>query len=112
MTEIVKDKVVLVTGASRGIGRSVALAFAGQGARLVLAARSPDRLAAVEAEIRDLGAEALSVPTDVTSPADVTALIDAAVSDSGGSMSLSTMRVSGRSALRNPRSSPMTCETH
>jgi NADP-dependent 3-hydroxy acid dehydrogenase YdfG len=79
MNEVVKDKVVLVTGASRGIGRSVALAFARQGARLVLAARSPDRLAAVEAEIRELGAEALSVPTDVTSPADVTTLIEAAV---------------------------------
>ena len=83
MNEVIKDKVVLVTGASRGIGRSVALAFAGQGARLVIAARSTDRLAAVEAEIRDLGAEALSVPTDVTSPADVTALVEAAVTRFG-----------------------------
>jgi NADP-dependent 3-hydroxy acid dehydrogenase YdfG len=79
MSEFFTDKVVLVTGASRGIGRSVALAFAGQGARLVLAARSPDRLAQVALEIRELGTEALSVPTDITSPRDVTALVEAAM---------------------------------
>ena len=77
------DKVVLVTGASRGIGRSVALAFAGQGARLVLAARSSDRLAEVEREIRELGADVLSVPTDITSSAEVTALVEAAVNRFG-----------------------------
>ncbi|MFE2598392.1 SDR family NAD(P)-dependent oxidoreductase [Streptomyces sp. NPDC059396] len=72
------NKVVLVTGASRGIGRAVALAFAGEGARLVLAARSADRLAQVENEVRDLGSEVLSVPTDVTSHDAVAALVDAA----------------------------------
>ncbi|HZA09366.1 SDR family oxidoreductase [Mycobacterium sp.] len=73
-----ENKVVLVTGASRGIGRDVALAFARQGARLILAARSADQLARVQDEVRALGADALSVQTDVTSPAAVKALVDTA----------------------------------
>ncbi|MFE2073448.1 SDR family NAD(P)-dependent oxidoreductase [Streptomyces misionensis] len=77
------SRVVLITGASRGIGRAVALAFAREGARLVLAARSAEGLAGVEAEVRALGSEALSVPTDVTSPEAVTALVDAAVARFG-----------------------------
>ncbi|MDX3263031.1 SDR family NAD(P)-dependent oxidoreductase [Streptomyces sp. MI02-2A] len=77
------NRVVLITGASRGIGRAVALAFARQGALLVLAARSEERLAQVESEVRDLGSDVLSVPTDVTSPEAVTALVDAAVSRFG-----------------------------
>ncbi|MER6274569.1 SDR family NAD(P)-dependent oxidoreductase [Streptomyces sp. NPDC001797] len=77
------NRVVLITGASRGIGRAVALAFARQGALLVLAARSAEGLAEVEGEVRALGSEALSVPTDVTSPEAVLALVDAAVSRFG-----------------------------
>jgi len=74
-----ENKVVLVTGASRGIGRDVALAFAREGARLVLAARSADQLAQVQNEVGALGVDALSVPTDVTSKAAVKALVDTAM---------------------------------
>ena len=74
-----ENKVVLVTGASRGIGRDVALAFAREGARLILAARSADQLAQVQEEVRALGADALSVPTDVTSSAAVKSLVDTAM---------------------------------
>src|SRR5262249_49907912 len=73
------DKVVLVTGASRGIGRAAALAVCPAGARLVLAARSAEGLAQVENEVRQLGSAALAVPTDVTSRDAVTALVDAAM---------------------------------
>ncbi|MEU7769007.1 SDR family oxidoreductase [Nocardia sp. NPDC049190] len=77
------NKVVLVTGASGGIGKAVALAFAQGGAQLVLAARSVDRLAQVEKEIRDLGAATLTVPTDVTSHDAVVTLVDAAMNRFG-----------------------------
>jgi NAD(P)-dependent dehydrogenase (short-subunit alcohol dehydrogenase family) len=79
MNAKLENKVVVVTGASRGIGRDVALAFARRGAKLVLAARSADRLAQVENEIRALGAEALSVPTDVTSQASVRTMVEIAM---------------------------------
>src|ERR1700749_1869062 len=79
MTTAFKNKVVLVTGASRGIGKAVALAFARQGATLVLAARSSERLQAVHHEILDLGGQAIWVATDVTSTSDVDALLDTAM---------------------------------
>src|SRR5436305_7340717 len=59
-------KTVVVTGASSGIGRAVALEMARRGARLVIAARRADRLQEVAAGCRDLGAACAAVPTDVT----------------------------------------------
>lgn len=72
-------KVVLITGASSGIGRSTAHAFARRGALLVLAARGESGLRAAAEECRRLGAEVLVVPTDVTDEAQVHALVAAAV---------------------------------
>lgn len=60
------DNVVLLTGASSGIGRALALQLADRGARLALAARGTQRLDAVAAACRERGADALPVPTDVT----------------------------------------------
>ncbi|WP_068177017.1 SDR family oxidoreductase [Mycobacterium sp. UM_CSW] len=79
MKKAFENKVVLVTGASRGIGEAVALAFATQGARLVLAARSAERLGDVAEAVSALGSQALAVPTDVTSHDAVVALVDAAI---------------------------------
>ena len=68
---------VLITGASSGIGAACARAFAAQGARLGLVARSADRLAAVAAECARLGAEAEVFVCDVTDDAAVEAMADA-----------------------------------
>ena len=62
-------KTALVTGASRGIGRAIAHALARQGMqRIVLLARSAQRLEAVAAEVQALGAEAIILPVDLTDP--------------------------------------------
>jgi 3-oxoacyl-[acyl-carrier protein] reductase len=58
-------KVALVTGASQGIGRATALALLGAGAHVALASRNAEKLAAIEAEITAVGAQALAVPMDV-----------------------------------------------
>ena len=74
---------VVIVGASSGIGRATAHEFARTGARLVLAARSAETLDAVVAECAALGSEAVAVPTDVKSDEQVAALVDAAVTRFG-----------------------------
>jgi len=66
-------KVALVTGASQGIGRATALALLGAGARVALCARNAEKLAAIEAEVTAVGAEALAVPMDVADAEQVKA---------------------------------------
>jgi NAD(P)-dependent dehydrogenase (short-subunit alcohol dehydrogenase family) len=62
---MLKDKVAVVTGSGRGIGRAIALAYAREGADLVLAARSIEALNETKATVESLGRKALLVPTDV-----------------------------------------------
>jgi NAD(P)-dependent dehydrogenase (short-subunit alcohol dehydrogenase family) len=76
---ILKDRVVVITGASSGIGEACASAFVARGARVVLAARRADRLEALVARVEAAGGEALAVATDVTDEAAVDRLFAAAV---------------------------------
>lgn len=66
-----KDKVVIVTGASRGIGRAIAHGFAEEGARLSICSRTPDTLQKVTEELTARGAQVFAKPTDVTDSTQV-----------------------------------------
>jgi NAD(P)-dependent dehydrogenase (short-subunit alcohol dehydrogenase family) len=74
-----EDKVGVVTGAGRGIGRAIALAFANAGADVVVAARTVSELESVAADIETRGRRALVVPTDAADPAAVDHLAGAAL---------------------------------
>jgi short-subunit dehydrogenase len=75
----VKDKVVAITGASKGIGAELARQLAARGASLVLAARSEKELEAVAADCRKAGAQVVTVKADVTDERDCQAIISGAV---------------------------------
>jgi len=78
MSQQIGDKVVLITGASSGIGAATALALARRGAKLVLGARRVDRLTSVAEEARKLGGKAVVLQCDVAKRDDVKAMVKAA----------------------------------
>jgi NAD(P)-dependent dehydrogenase (short-subunit alcohol dehydrogenase family) len=79
-----KKAIVLITGALTGIGRATALAFAKDGARVVVSGRREAEGRALESELRGLGAEAAFIPADVRLDADVSTLVDETVARFGG----------------------------
>ena len=78
-----KNKVVIITGASSGIGKSLAYEFAIRGAKVVLGARNEDALSVIVDDIKQKGGDAISVKTDVSVEADCKNLIDEAISNYG-----------------------------
>ncbi|HVN83923.1 MAG TPA: glucose 1-dehydrogenase [Candidatus Binatia bacterium] len=99
-------KVAIVTGASAGIGRGSALAFADAGAHVVCAARTPERLEAVANEIRSRGTRALAVPCDVNDTKQIEHVvartleefgrIDVVVNNAGGTAPTAALDLSVR----------------
>jgi NAD(P)-dependent dehydrogenase (short-subunit alcohol dehydrogenase family) len=79
MGSVLEGKVAMVTGASQGLGRALALAYAREGAMLVINSRNYESIRDVVEEIHGLGVEVLGIGADVTSSSDVVGLVDVAV---------------------------------
>ncbi|MDP6453601.1 MAG: SDR family NAD(P)-dependent oxidoreductase [SAR202 cluster bacterium] len=77
------DKIAIVTGAGRGMGRAVAHRLAAGGAKLVVNDVATDSAEGVASELRSLGAEAIAAPGDVSNSADVKDMVDAAIENFG-----------------------------
>jgi 3-oxoacyl-[acyl-carrier protein] reductase len=89
-----KGKVAIVTGASRGIGRSIALALAAEGCRLAICARGAERLEHTAKEARATGAEVMARPVDATDGAALEAFVTA-VGDQYGRIDVLVNNVGG-----------------
>lgn len=78
-----QDKVVLITGGSRGLGKAMSLGFAGQGAKVVVASRKLEACEALAADIRATGGEALAVAANTGSTEDLDRLVDTVIAHYG-----------------------------
>ena len=78
-----KDKVAIVTGGGQGIGKAIALAFAAEGAAVVVAARNLANLERTAAEITSKGGKAKAIQTDVTVEAQIEGMVAATVKEFG-----------------------------
>ena len=83
MTQGIKDKIVVVTGASSGLGEATARLLSAQGTTVVLGARRADRLQSLAKDLESRGGKALALTTDVTRREQVKALVDSAVQTYG-----------------------------
>ncbi len=99
------DKVAIITGGSRGIGRALALAFAEAGATVVVASRKQEGLDAVVAKIEAQGGKALAVPAHVGREETLTALVERAVEAFGG------VDILVNNAATNPHFGPLITAT-
>ena len=83
MSPVLKDKVAIITGASRGLGKAFALRFVEEGAKLLLTTTSLERAAATEKEIKDKGGEVAFIKADISVAADCQKIADAAMEKYG-----------------------------
>lgn len=96
-----EGKVAIITGASRGIGEAIALGFASQGARVVLASRKIDGVSAVAEQIKAQGGQALAVACHTGKTDQIKALVEAAIAEFG------QVDVLVNNAATNPHFGPM-----
>lgn len=99
------DKVAIVTGGSRGIGRQIALAFADAGAKVVVASRKKEGVAAVAGEIAQRGGTALAVAAHVGNQEALAALVDRTIESFGA------VDIAVNNAATNPHFGPLTTAT-
>jgi len=83
MFKTMKDKVVIITGASSGIGKALALEYATRGAHVIMAARNEERLHKAASEVSARGAKVLAVLTDVSVEVDCKELINKSIEEFG-----------------------------
>lgn len=95
------DKTAIITGASRGIGQSIAMQFAKAGAKVVISSRTLDSVQAVADEIKAEGGEALAIQAHVGRPDDVTALVECTLDAYGG------IDIAVNNAATNPHFGPL-----
>ena len=79
-----KDKAVLVTGSGRGFGRAMAMAYAREGAKVVIVARSVDVLASAEEAVRVEGGDVLTVPADISADEGISRVVESTLDEYGG----------------------------
>jgi len=80
---VLKDKVSIVTGAGRGLGKVMALALADAGSDIILTARTVDEIEHTAKEVTDMGRKALAVKMDITRSDDISKMVEKAVSEFG-----------------------------
>lgn len=97
-------KVAIITGAGRGIGRGMALAMGKEGAKVVVASRTPSTVEAVAQEIRDAGGDAIGVACDVGKHEDVLACVQRAV-DTYGTVHIMVNNAQGFGTEASPQAS-------
>jgi NADP-dependent 3-hydroxy acid dehydrogenase YdfG len=91
-TQAFLDNVIILTGASSGIGRQLALQLAGQGALLALAARNSKKLKEVAEQCSQLGGRAMAMPTDVAEQSQCQQLVQLTTKEFGRIVSISSLR--------------------